>query len=158
MAWQNISNSEIDANSPISSTLMGKIKNDLDELYNRSGKDSLFNNSDHDEPASGVDLSGGDWTTIQSIAVMVPADAGSLKIRLRAKIDAPMAETRKMRVALAGSFSDEHSFSTTGYEEFTLTLASPAGGLNSLGVQAYVNANPGPAYLHWLLVWAEAAA
>jgi len=154
MSWQNIANSEIDANSPVSSTLMAKIKNNLDTLRTAIGTSTLFNNSDSDEPAQGVPLDHDNWTIVKQAQMVVPSGLTTFKLRVRAKIygNAPV---RKMRALLAGSYSDEYAFVGTEYELFTLTISAPASGLNSLQLQAYVDESMNDAYVHWFLAWIE---
>jgi hypothetical protein len=154
MSWQPIANSEVDANSPLSSSLMVKIKNDFDEIKNFSSAPTLLNSSHAAEPSEYVIIGSG-WTTIKEFKVQAPANSSSLKIRVRAKMTG--MEYRKFRALLNGQASDEYVLpSTNDWVEFTLTLANPSAGFYGLDIQGY--GEDSWAFLHWVVCWAEGLA
>jgi len=160
MSWQEIGIGDIDANSPVSTTLMGKLRNDLYWIFQQFSKATLFNNTDRSVPSSGeIIQSSNQWQTVETIKVYAPDFVKSLKIRIRAKVSSGSDRQMRVREPGSGNNSDVYSFSGTDYEEMTLTLNNPATGLIDLNIQAkatFSSGNP-VCFVHWSLIRGEDA-
>jgi len=160
MSWQEIGIGEVDANSPVSTTLMGKIRNNLYWIFEQFSKATLFDNTDRSAPSSGEILQNSNqWQTVETIKVYAPDFVQSLKFRIRAKITAGSDRQMRAREPASGNNSDVYTFSGTDYEEMTLTLNNPASGLIDLNIQAKATFSSGYplCFVHWSLIRADEA-
>lgn len=155
MAWQDIMAGEVDANSPLTSTLMSKIRNCLYYLFDRYPQITLFNNAD---ARSALDFTGlvyESWVVAESLVVYNPGLSNTLKIRMKAKFPAPNPEYNKVRIheLNTSNYSDEHSFNSSDWEEFYLTLTGANSGLITLDVECYKgDVNSTDFYCAWEIV------
>ncbi len=160
MSWQEIGIGEVDANSPVSTTLMGKLRNNLYWIFQQFSKATLFDNTDRSAPSGGEILQESDtWQTIETIKVYAPDFVQSIKARVRAKITAGSDRQMRVREPSSGNNSDVHTFAGTDYEELTVTLSNPDAGLIDLNLQAKATFNSGNpiCLVHWALIRADEA-
>lgn len=150
MTFQSIGTNEVDANSPLSSTLMSKIRNNLYWLFESCIPDLFLDDYDHDEPASSnITISPEDqWVTIKDFGL----------IRLR-----PAAKTIKMSIRMAPSTcagnprhiqkvkfqlydltsgnalndSNEYAFMSGGWQGVELGLTDPSTGFVGCRILCY---------------------
>ena len=150
MAYQSIGTNEVDANSPLSSTLMSKIRNNLYWLFESSIPDLFLDDYDHEEPTgSNITVSPKDqWVTVRDFGL----------IRLR-----PAAKTVKMSIRMAPSNcvggprhtqkvkfqlydlssgntlndSNEYTFTANAWAVVELAVTDPAAGFVGLRLQCY---------------------
>ena len=160
MAWQDIGLGEIDANSPVSTTLMGKLRNNLNWIFNQFAKATLFDNTDRNTPSDGTVLSDSNtWQTVESLKVYAPDFVKTVKARIRGRITSGSNRQMRLREPTSGNVSDVYTFSGTDYEELTLTLSNPATGLIDLNIQAKATfSSPNPlCFIHWSLIRVDEA-
>ena len=154
MTWQTIASSEVDANSPLSTTLMSKIKNDLNYLYLQklNFKPTLFNNSDTPDDELSKELES-NYTNVLSISIVVPNGISRMKVAVKMKTTGTGTRTAKATADIYSS--DEHTFTTGNYELFTLVFSAVSAGIQTLNIQAK-STNPGDdAYMGWAIAWVE---
>ena len=138
MAWQDINLGEVDTNSPITTTLMTKIREDLNYLFSKFCNAVLFNSCGIAESAlQGLDEYS--WATVKTIKVYIPPFAKTLKIRMKGRIcnDEWDINNLKWRAEVGGVYSDEFSTNSESEQEFTLTINNPPSGINDINFQAY---------------------
>jgi len=152
MTWQNIASSEVDANSPLSTTLMQKIKGNLDALHPFAQvKPTLFNNSDADDDSVSKELNEY-YQAVDQATIVVPPGITRLKVAVHMKANG--TGTRMAKAVAGTTDSDEHTFTTTEYEEFTLTITGLSPGVMSLQIQAKTTGTT-TAYMGWFCAWVE---
>jgi len=131
MAWQDINLGEVDTNSPITTTLMTKIREDLNYLFSKFCNVVLFNNNGIAGSAS-QELLEYIWATVKTIKVYIPPFAKTLKIRMKGQIyndHGVDINNLKWRAEVGGVYSDEFSTNSESEQEFTLTINNPPSGI-----------------------------
>ena len=160
MAWQEIGAGEVDANSPVSATLMGKVRNNLYWLYGQF-KITLFNNSDeYPEPSEYYQQAqGNEWVDVSGIRnaqikIYCPNLVKNIKIYCRTK--SPSQGTRKLRVKVVETeaLSNEYSYSGVNWATAEFTITDPGSGFITLQYQSYGEYSA-DFYLHWQVVLVE---
>jgi|GEM_PF-1637473 len=163
MAWQEIGAGEVDANSPVSATLMGKVRNNLDWLFGQF-KITLFNNSDEPEPteyfhttqtSQWVDVSG---IRNAQIKVYCSDAVKSLKVYCRAKRSTGNNVKIRIKCMENSEVSDEYILTNAGQWYIAeLTLSNPGSGLRTLQYQLWWEGGASymDLYLHWQVVLVE---
>jgi len=131
MAWQDILAGEVDVNSPITSSLMSKIKGNLDWL-----KSALVGWSVGNYWGVVSETVGTGWETIETIKVYIPNWAFKLHIEVKAK--GSYAKFR-LRDADSGATSDETAQVGSSYIWVSAEWQNPPSGLRKIEFQASGN-------------------
>jgi hypothetical protein len=128
MAWQTINAGEVDANSPVSATLMGKVLNNLNWLQAASG--IMLVNVPVIVPERTYAGSGG-WDTEETFNVCVPAST-SFEIMIEAKKSNVAAITGIYPVIGSYTGASTGDITTSYVKYYWALVANPGISLQSL--------------------------
>jgi len=129
MAWQDILAGEVDVNSPITSSLMSKIKGNLDWL-----KSALVGWSVGNYWGVVSETVGTGWETIETIKVYIPNWAFKLHIEMMAWDSGGYAQ---IRLRDAGSGATSEIINPGGIDHWTSgDWQNPPSGLREIEIQA----------------------
>jgi hypothetical protein len=150
VSYQSIGTNEVDANSPLSSTLMSKIRNNLYWLFESSIPDLFLDDYDHAEPtAANITVSPKDqWVTVQDFGlVRLRPAAKTVKLNLRIGpsncVNNPRhAQKVKFQLYDLGNGntlndSNEFIFTANGWAAAELAVTDPATGFVGLRVLCF---------------------
>jgi len=151
MFWQDILSGEIDTNSPITSSLMNKIKGNLEWL--KSALIGWCVANCWDEMVS-LNVPASSWETIKTIKVYIPGWASKLHFEIRGRNDPNLiGGTVKFRLKDVGSGDASEQTGTAG-ENWTWLSAnwsSPPTGWRTINIEFYTT-NGGDVYVNHLAI------
>jgi len=138
MAWEDILLGEVDVNSPITSSLMTRIKNNLDWLKSALAGWCVANCW---EEIESLDIPKETWTTIREIKVYIPSWASKLHFEIRARTGGGNARFR-LRDSGSGALSNETADVGDSYAWVSADWNNPPNGWRSIQIQTYTTIGP----------------
>ena len=150
VAYQSIGTNEVDANSPLSSTLMGKIRSNLYWLFENCIPNLILNDYNNDLPTSpNITVSPKDsWVTVKDfglISLRQAANIVKMSIRMapsNCAISPRHAQKVKFQIydLSNGNMlneSAEYVFTENNWAVFELSVTNPFFGFVGLRIQCY---------------------
>ena len=134
MAWQDILSGEVDVNSPITSSLMNKIKGNLEWLKSALVGWCVANCWDE---IIELNVPADTWTTIKTIKVYIPSWASKLSFRIRGKTGSGGTVKFRLKDADTSNKSDTTGTAGGSYAWLSADWQSPPTGWQSIDIQAY---------------------
>ena len=140
MPWQDILSGEVDTNSPITSSLMNKIKGNLEWLKSALVGWNVINCC---EQQVGFNKPVGSWETIVTVRVYIPNWATRLNFKIKGKTGSDASVKFRLKDADTSNYSNATGTAGSNYTWLSADWQSPPSGWQDIDIQAYITSQYG---------------